>query len=293
MNNLGVVAVMLVVEFLDVSASTVSKVAMKGGMNDFVFVMYSNVFAALFLLLFCFFLYRKRNLPPLTPWIFAQLCVNGFISFSLQMFKFLGIGYSSPTLASAMSDLVPAFTFILAIICRMERLELGAGSSQVKIFGTLVTFMGALTITLYKGLPLINDHGHWKSFISEELRSSQFNWVIGASFLAAWSLFLSLMFILQTKIIKEYPSEPMVILARSIVVVILSAPVSLISGKDLKAFRLGLNMELVAILSYAFFSLGFQSLVHIWGSIRSSTNGNTKLCQSFNNLRLKDPKPLV
>lgn len=27
-----------------------------------------------------------------------------------------GIGYSSPTLASAMLDLLPAFTFILAII---------------------------------------------------------------------------------------------------------------------------------------------------------------------------------
>ena len=29
---------------------------------------------------------------------------------------YFGIGYSSPTLASAMTDLTPAFTFILAIL---------------------------------------------------------------------------------------------------------------------------------------------------------------------------------
>lgn len=35
-----------------------------------------------------------------------------------QIMGYTGINYSSPTLASAISNLVPAFTFILAIIFR-------------------------------------------------------------------------------------------------------------------------------------------------------------------------------
>ena len=36
----------------------------------------------------------------------------------VQMLRFFGIGYCSPILATAMSDLIPAFTFILAIVFR-------------------------------------------------------------------------------------------------------------------------------------------------------------------------------
>lgn len=42
---------------------------------------------------------------------------NGCSS-TVQMLKAFGIGYSSPTMASVMSDLLPAFTFVLAVICR-------------------------------------------------------------------------------------------------------------------------------------------------------------------------------
>lgn len=38
--------------------------------------------------------------------------------FAAQMFGFKGIDYSSPTMASAMSNLTPAFTFALAILFR-------------------------------------------------------------------------------------------------------------------------------------------------------------------------------
>ena len=44
-------------------------------------------------------------------WFFFSCCV--------QSFMYFGIGYSSPTLASAMTDLTPAFTFILAILSRL------------------------------------------------------------------------------------------------------------------------------------------------------------------------------
>ena len=37
---------------------------------------------------------------------------------SSQILGYAGISYSNPTLSSAISNLIPAFTFILAVICR-------------------------------------------------------------------------------------------------------------------------------------------------------------------------------
>lgn len=36
------------------------------------------------------------------------------------MFAYAGIDYSSPTLATAMGNLIPAFTFVFAVIFRWE-----------------------------------------------------------------------------------------------------------------------------------------------------------------------------
>ena len=52
------VALLLAIEFLDVIVYTVSKAAMTKGMNDFVFVMYSNAFASFLLLPLTVFFHR-------------------------------------------------------------------------------------------------------------------------------------------------------------------------------------------------------------------------------------------
>lgn len=58
MREWGVVALLLSIEFLDVIVYTLSKAAMKKGMNDFVFVMYSNAFASCLLLPLTLFFHR-------------------------------------------------------------------------------------------------------------------------------------------------------------------------------------------------------------------------------------------
>lgn len=176
---------------------TVSKAAMREGMNDFVFVMYSNAFAACLLLPITFFFYRKTPLPPLTYCILAQLFINSLLSCSVQMLRYLGIGYSTPTLATAMSDLIPAFTFILAILFRMEKLNWKANSTQAKSIGTLVSITGAFIITLYRGQAIINNHPSLHLSSNKLGSSEQFHWIIGAVFLATHSFVLSLLFIVQ------------------------------------------------------------------------------------------------
>ncbi|XP_060669114.1 WAT1-related protein At5g40240-like [Ziziphus jujuba] len=66
-----------------------------------------------------------------------------------------GLQYSSVTLNSAMLNLIPAFTFLLALAFRMEKLKLKSSSSQAKSLGTLVSIAEAFVVTFYKGSPII------------------------------------------------------------------------------------------------------------------------------------------
>ncbi|XP_028215173.1 WAT1-related protein At5g40240-like [Glycine soja] len=171
------------------------------------------------------------------------------------MLRFFGIGYCSPTLATAMSDLIPAFTFILAIVFRMEKLDWKTKSTRAKSIGTLVSIVGALIITLYKGQAVIKNHPSNKLFPKKHVSSEQFDWVLGAMLLAGHSFVLSLLFIVQTWIIRNYPTELVIVLTRGTLVAMLSIPPSLISVTDLKDLRLGFDVNLIAIAFQAIFGV--------------------------------------
>ncbi|CAF1860103.1 unnamed protein product [Brassica napus] len=87
-------AAMFTVECTTVGASTLYKAASSRGLSFYVFVFYSYLVSTLVLL-------------PLS------LIFGRFMS---HIASCKGIEYSSPTLASAISNLTPAFTFTLAVI---------------------------------------------------------------------------------------------------------------------------------------------------------------------------------
>ncbi|OMO78153.1 Drug/metabolite transporter [Corchorus capsularis] len=105
-------------EFLEVGLNTVNKSAMNKGLSNFVLVLYSNILGICILAPCIFIFYRKRT-PPLLTWsTICKISLLGVLSYAGQICTYIGIGYASPTLASAMADLTPAFTFIFSIISR-------------------------------------------------------------------------------------------------------------------------------------------------------------------------------
>ncbi|GKB92585.1 EamA domain, WAT1-related protein, partial [Tanacetum coccineum] len=86
------------------------------------------------------------NVLPSLPVFFSD---SSFLAFRVCMFE--GVYYSSPTMGSAIGNLGPANTFFLAIIFRMEKLEIKSSSSQAKLLGTITAISGAMVITFYQG----------------------------------------------------------------------------------------------------------------------------------------------
>ncbi|XP_021809807.1 WAT1-related protein At3g28050-like [Prunus avium] len=270
----SVTVIMVMVEFLDVGLNNLSKAAMNKGMSDFVFVVYANALA-FFVLLPSSFFYRRRTYPPLSWSFICKLFLVSCMSSGAQLLKFIGINYSSPTMASAMIDLMPAFTFILAVITGMEILDLRITSRQAKCIGTVVSITGALMLTLYKGLPLIRaDASHNKLINLQLLLSSQTNWFIGGIVLAFQSFLLAMTHIAETWVIRDDPAVLMVTTIRSIFVTIQSVAISQIAVKGLNAWKLKPDIEFMAI-GYNVREDLFQ---HYWLNFLSIFNQNFMFC---------------
>ncbi|KAK7367891.1 hypothetical protein VNO80_09911 [Phaseolus coccineus] len=177
---------------------------------------------------------------------------------------FTGISYSSPTLCSAMVNLVPAFTFIFALISRMENLNLKQQCCQAKVVGTVISIAGAFIVTLYKGTPL-NFSLKVVFGGNETYLAVQSNWIIGGLLLATASLCISVLLIVQTSVVKEYPEELVITSICCSMVVILSAIVALFAEGNPKAWILTSHKEFIAVFYSAIFVVSMRSVVCTWG----------------------------
>ncbi|XP_054795288.1 WAT1-related protein At3g28050-like isoform X4 [Prosopis cineraria] len=266
MASVAITMAMVASQFLEVGLNTLVKAATTNGMSKFVFVVYSNALALCFLLTSTFLYHRKVAPPPISRSIICRIFLVSLLSCAVQTLMYTGIQLSSPTLSSAMLDLLPAFTFILAIVSRMENLDLKLRSSQAKSIGTVVSITGALIVTLYKGLPITPEPLQEKPLMSWVLLSQKSNWLLGGFLLSISSFCLSLLIVVQVWILKDYPAELMLTTICCGFVVVLSTIIALIAEGTSKAWILRPDMELVAIFYSAMFMISIRSVVFAWAT---------------------------
>ncbi|CAK9137807.1 unnamed protein product [Ilex paraguariensis] len=253
---------MVIVQFALVGLMVESKKAMSDGMTNFTFAFYANAITAVILLPSSFLIHRSSTRPPLTFSLLGRFLLLGLIGFLVQIFGYAGIQYASASLSSAMLNLIPGFTFVLAIIFRMEKVDCRSASTMYKSIGTVVSITGALIVTLYDG-PLILKtlHPHSKSL---HLHTQHSDWLIGGLLLAIDSLISSVFIIAQALIIKNYPAELFIMFFYCCVVAILSAATSLILENDLSSWSLQSNTRLIAVIYSGLLGSAFQVTVGAW-----------------------------
>ncbi|KAK1438850.1 hypothetical protein QVD17_04662 [Tagetes erecta] len=255
-------AAMVTMECTNVGLNTLYKAATLRGMSYHVFIVYSYAVAAFLLLPAPFFSNRSRVLPPVNIWIVSKVGLLGIIGCTSQIMGYTGIIYSSPTLASAISNLVPAFTFILALIFRMETLSFSKKSSRAKLVGTIVSVTGAFVVTLYKGPKLIWSLPSTSPSVS--LNASQPNWALGGLFLTSEYILVPLWYIVQTQIMKEYPAELTVVFFYNLIVSLLAAVVGAFTEPDSSVWRIKPDIALASILCSGVLGSCLNNSVHTW-----------------------------
>ncbi|KAJ4964356.1 hypothetical protein NE237_024295 [Protea cynaroides] len=223
----------------------VTILCLKRGMSHYVLAVYRHAVAALFIAPFALAFERKIR-PKLTLSTFLKIMVLGFVEPVLdQNLYYVGMNYTSATFASAIFNVLPAITFILAMIFRLEKLKIKKLRSQAKILGTIVTVTGATVMTLYKGpvLNFVRSQGRNQNKTSSG--STDQHWVTGTIMLLAscsgWAGF----FILQSFTLKSYPAELSLTALICLMGTVQGAAVALVMERNFSAWALGWDSRLL------------------------------------------------
>ncbi|KAF5177584.1 Wat1-related protein [Thalictrum thalictroides] len=262
---------MLFTQFIYAGMALLSKAALDVGMSPYVFVVYRQAFASLVLLPFTFLLERK-NAPPMTYSIMFKIFLASLFGMTLSMnLYYIALNYTSATFAAASTNTIPAITFIVAAILRMESISMKSLFGVAKVLGSIICLSGALLVALDIGPPI--EFINWYSATHKEVSSlkpspvehnSKLHWVKGALIMlsanTAWSLWL----IMQGPIMKIYPAKMHLTNLQCFFSCILSAIWAIAFDRNLSSWKLGWNVQLVSIAYCGIVVTGITYWLQVW-----------------------------
>ncbi|KAL3015175.1 hypothetical protein AAZX31_06G142900 [Glycine max] len=214
--------VVILIQTIYAAMILLSKVAFDHGMDSFIFVFYRQAAATLFLTPFTFFF----------EWITLTLEIYG-----------IALIYTSVTLAAATSNSLPAITFFLALLLRIESLKIKTTPGIVKLIGIVACLAGAATLAFYKGPPLkFLSHYHLLDYhktLQHQGRAPSGAWIKGCFLMILSNTCFGLWFVLQAFIIKVYPSKLLFTTIQCFLSSIQSLVIALAVERDIEQWKLG------------------------------------------------------
>ncbi|KAF3332701.1 auxin-induced protein 5NG4-like protein [Carex littledalei] len=244
----------------------VSRTALDMGVSNIVFPVYRNIIALALISPFAYFL-EKKDRPPLTFTLLVQFFLLAFIGITAnQGFYLLGLYYLSPTYASAIQNTVPSITFALAAALRLEEVDISKVYGVAKVIGTIVSMGGATTITLYKGLPLLNYQLPHNKILGSIFASSNptLNWTLGCIFIigncVAWSAWM----VLQVPVLKRYPAKLSSLSLTMLFGLLQFLIIASFLENDVERWKVRSGVELFTILYAGLVASGLSLSLQIW-----------------------------
>ncbi|KAG4998688.1 hypothetical protein JHK82_029486 [Glycine max] len=187
--------------------------------------------------------------------IISLLFLSALLGVTIPQYLFLlGLKYTSATFSCAFLNMVPVFTFIMAVPFGIEKVNVQSKSGKAKVMGTFVCIGGALLLVLYKGVPLINPQSqHIANKITSTPPTAKLEkWIIGSILLTLGCLLWSSWFIIQAKISKKYPCQYSSTAILSLFAAIQSAILSLVFKRNNASWILKGKLEIISV-AYAIF----------------------------------------
>ncbi|KAM0902672.1 hypothetical protein ACQ4PT_019158 [Festuca glaucescens] len=206
MELLKPVAAMLAFDTLFAVMTVLVKKALDGGLNPIVLIALRQLVGATFLAPIAYF--KERNARPrFTKEIFAYLFMSALLgALFAQYLFFLGLSYTTATLAATFSNMIPVFTFLITIPFRLETVDVRSKAGLAKIAGTLASVGGATLLSLYKGAALTRTTSSVEEHINSSSTSSKGRWMLGPALLLVNCITFSFWMLLQGKLTKKYPA---------------------------------------------------------------------------------------
>ncbi|KDP38759.1 hypothetical protein JCGZ_04112 [Jatropha curcas] len=261
-NDCKPVMVMVGLQFIYSGVALFTRAALVQGLNPRVFVVYRQGIATLIMAPLAFLSRRKSSCKcSLRLKSFSWILLASVIGITAnQNAYFEGLYLTSSTATSAMTNLIPAITFVMATIFGLEKVNIRSLRSIAKILGTVLCVSGAISMALLKGPKLLNTELlPPKSFFSP----GGHNWLMGCILLFGSSCFWSSWMILQVPISASCPDHLYSSSWMGLLATIESAVVAICAEKNLTDWKLNSYLEICCCL-YAGVGLALSFFGQAW-----------------------------
>ncbi|KAG4109724.1 hypothetical protein ERO13_D13G003900v2 [Gossypium hirsutum] len=243
---------MISLQFGYAGMNIITKVSLNKGMSHYVLVVYRHAFATAVIAPFAL-IFERRGQPKITFSVFMQIFILALLGPVIdQNFYYAGLKYTSPTFSCALSNVLPAMTFIMAVIFRMEKIDVKKVRCQAKILGTMVTVAGAMLMTLYKG-PIVDLFWSKKyihtnqSYSPHTTETTDKDWFKGSILLLIATFAWASLFVLQAKALKTYKDHQLSLTSLVCFVGTLQAiAVTFVMEHKASVWQIGWDMNLLA-----------------------------------------------
>ncbi|KAJ1296667.1 hypothetical protein BS78_01G320100 [Paspalum vaginatum] len=236
------------------------------GLNPYVYVTYRHLLVACVLWPFAYF-YERTLRPRMTVMLFLEIFLLSLLGGSLTLnMYFSSLKYTSPTFVTSMVNAVASITFVIAVVLRMETVDVRSLRGLAKIAGAVVSFAGVTTIGLYKGgavkrfckAPVHILHG------SGDVAVAHGSWVKGSILAVASCICWSVCFILQASSIKRYPAKLSLTAWISMVGGMQSAVFAAFMQRDVDAWLIGFGLNFWCIVYTGIACNGLTVIIQLW-----------------------------
>ncbi|CAL5348367.1 unnamed protein product [Camellia sinensis] len=233
-NNLPYIC-MVVCNIIFAGMALFAKAVISKGMNPYIFGAYRQAFATLALAPFAFYLERKELRSAILS-----------------------------TFASATTNTIPAITFIIAILLRMESVAITEWSGVAKVLGTMLCVGGAAVYSFVKGPLVYPQAAQDQNSHSYTGCGTKAQCLKGSLFPLSAQALCSLWLIMHGPLTKIYPDKLRLTTIQCFFSCIQSAIWALAVERNISAWKLGwdLNLLVVAYCGVIFVALTYW--LRIW-----------------------------
>ncbi|KAJ1375449.1 EamA domain [Sesbania bispinosa] len=276
MEDVALIGGLIGVQFIYAGNAVLMGYSMSLGLTPLTIIILTSLatFLILFPLAFCF---ERRKWPKnCSLKLIIQLLFLSFGGLAFQSLFLKGINLTSPAMGTAMPNLAPGLIFIIAWTFGLEKVNLSNKHSRVKIFGTLLCVVGALTMSIMQS---ISAPATQKEVATVQLSSTPSDFIfdmqkiIGCLYLMASVLILSSSIVLQAFALGDFPAPMSLSAITSLLGGLMTAIVQLLEDHELKS-----GWQLVNFRDL----IGYSFLVGAMSGI----------CLSFNGWALKKRGPV-
>ncbi|KAK3221722.1 hypothetical protein Dsin_008747 [Dipteronia sinensis] len=257
---------MVGLQFIYAGVALFTRAAFLKGMSPRVFVVYRQAIATFSMAPVAFFSTRRNSSRSSVglrgfAWMFVASLIGVTAN---QNAYFEGLYLASSTMASTMSNLIPAVTFLMAFIAGWEKLNIRSLRSIAKVVGTVFCVTGAISMVLLKGTKLLNaEFIHPLKSIFFSPGNDDSNWLLGCLLLFGSSCFWSFWMILQVPISASCPDHSQSSAWMCFMATLQSATFALLVEKNPQAWSLHSLLELGCCL-YTGIGLAVSFFIQAW-----------------------------